>query len=127
MELSSSDSDTSTNGIRKDEYTSWCQRPRDTAITHPLSYWTQLTMKRTFLRLLQIALDIFTIPTMSDEPERTFSSTGIIVRPHRSNLDTEIIGHMQCVKSWKKQGVVDFHSAFLRPEAPTIIESIESE
>lgn len=127
LELSSSDSDTSTNGIRKDEYTSWCQRPRDTAITHPLSYWTQPTMKRTFPRLLQMALDVFTIPAMSDEPERTFSSTGIMVRPHRSNLDAEIIGHMQCVKSWKKQGVVDFHSAFLRPEAPTIIESIESE
>jgi hypothetical protein len=84
-------------------------------------------MKRAFPRLYQMALDIFTIPAMSDEPERTFSSTGIMVRPHRSNLDAETIGYTQCIKSWLKQRIVNLESAFKRSDTPTIIESVESE
>jgi hypothetical protein len=79
-------------------------------------------MNRAFPRLSQMALDIFTIPAMSDEPERSFSSSGIMVRPHRSNLEADIIGYTQCVKSWMRHNIIDLHSAFQRPEAPIVVD-----
>ena len=99
-----SDEDTS---IVNDEYSQWQLRARDPAVIRPLEYWSSEAMRRAFPRLSQLALDVFTIPAMSDEPERTFSSTGLMVTPCRSRLAADIIGHTQCLKSWQRQGVID--------------------
>jgi hypothetical protein len=75
-------------GLLNDKYQRWCQRPRDRFALEspPLEFWTSYAFKKTFPRLQKIALDVFTIPAMSDEPEKVFSSTGLMVRPHRSRL-----------------------------------------
>jgi hypothetical protein len=67
-----------------DEYQQWCQRPRDRFALEspPLEFWTSYAIKKTFPRLQKMALDVFTIPAMSDEPERVFGSTGLMVKPH---------------------------------------------
>ena len=55
-----------------------------------------------------MALDVFTIPAMSDEPERVFSSTGLMVRPHRSRLSQKVVAMSQCLKNWSRQDLVTF-------------------
>jgi hypothetical protein len=53
-----------------------------------------------------MARDLFTIPAMSDELERVFSSAGLMVTPLRGRLSAKAIGQTQCVKSWIKTGVI---------------------
>lgn len=43
-------------------------------VTHPLDWWSTTDIQQRFPRLSQMAIDIFAIPAVSDEPERTFSS-----------------------------------------------------
>jgi hypothetical protein len=94
-----------------DEYQQWCQRPRDRFALEslPLEFWTSYAIKKTFPRLQKMALDVFTIPAISDEPERVFSSTGLMVRPHRSQLSHKVIAMSQCLGNWSRQDLVTFH------------------
>jgi hypothetical protein len=43
---------------------------------------------------------------MSDEPERIFSSAGLMTTPRRGRLSARTIGEAQCVKSWLKNGII---------------------
>ena len=43
---------------------------------------------------------------MSDDPERTFSSAGLMVRPHRGQLNDSSVTETQCLKNWLKGDVV---------------------
>jgi hypothetical protein len=65
-------------------------------------------MKKTFPRLQKMALDVFTISAISDEPERMCSSTGLMVRPHRSRLSQKVIAISQCLRNWSRQDLVTF-------------------
>ncbi|KAI4846135.1 hypothetical protein E4T44_05232 [Aureobasidium sp. EXF-8845] len=93
-----------------DEYQWWCQRPRDRFAlgVPPLEFWTSYAFKKTFARLQKMALDVFTIPAMSDEPERVLSSTGLMVRPHQSRLSQRVIAMSQCLRNWSRQNLVTF-------------------
>jgi hypothetical protein len=92
----------------EDGYQQWCQRPRDRfALESPPSeFWTSYTVKKTFPRLQKMSLDVFTIFTMSDESERLFSFTGLMVRPHRSRLSQKVIAMGQCPRNWSRQDLV---------------------
>ena len=52
-----------------------------------------------------MALDIYSAPAMSDEPERIFSQTGHILAPRRRSLTSKSMEQLMCMKSWLKQGV----------------------
>jgi hypothetical protein len=52
-----------------------------------------------------MARDLFTILAMSDEPERVFSSSGLMTTPHQGRLSARAIGEAQVVKSWIKTGI----------------------
>ena len=39
-----------------------------------------------------MAIDLFTIPAISDEPERIFLSAGLMTTPHRGRLFARAIG-----------------------------------
>lgn len=61
-----------------DEYTYWVERvPRDREFKTPIAYW--VAHRSRWPRLARLALDIYSIPAMSDEPERIFSLTGCMV------------------------------------------------
>jgi hypothetical protein len=55
-----------------------------------------------------MALNVFTIPAMSDEPEKVFSSIGLMVRPHRPRLPQKVIAMSQCLRNWSRQDLVTF-------------------
>jgi hypothetical protein len=46
---------------------------------------------------------------MSDEPERVFSSCGIMIRPHQSSLSPKMIAASQCLRSWSREGLVTYN------------------
>ena len=54
-----------------------------------------------------MAIDVFSIPVMSAEPERVFSLTGAMCSPQRNKLNAESIQVCQCLRSWHSAGVID--------------------
>ena len=65
--------------------------------TSPIQY--QLSKRSEQPQLAAIALDIYTIPVMSDEPERVFSMTRAIVTLCRRSLLDDTIAHLMVVKA----------------------------
>jgi hypothetical protein len=60
----------------RDEYAEWVATtdPGDCLLDYPIQYW--FLQRRQYPRLSRMAIDLFSIPTMSCEPERIFSLTG---------------------------------------------------
>ena len=51
-----------------------------------------------------MAIDILSIPPMSDEPERVFSGARRTVSWDRGQIEPETIEMRECLKHWKKSG-----------------------
>ena len=92
--------------IARDEYAEWVgtSDPGDCLVDNPIQYW--LLRRQQYPRLSQMALDLFSIPAMSSEPERIFSLTGQMVTAQRSRLKADIIGAAQCISSWERSGAI---------------------
>jgi hypothetical protein len=54
-----------------------------------------------------MAMDIFSIPAMSAEPERVFSLAGAMCSPRRNRLKAESIQACQCLRSWDNAGIIE--------------------
>ncbi|KAM5529795.1 hAT family dimerization domain protein [Fusarium oxysporum f. sp. phaseoli] len=80
----------SVGGLDLDEYEQW-QRDIDDAdasVTDPYEYWHIRRLK--YPRLSRMALDLLTVPPMSAECERLFSTTGRMVTKSRNRLDASL-------------------------------------
>jgi hypothetical protein len=64
----------------------------------PIPYW--LNKRAIWPQLAQIALDIYSTPAMSDEPERVFSDGGSVLAPSRRRLASEATQCLLCLQSW---------------------------
>ena len=53
-----------------------------------------------------MAIDILSIPAMSDDPERVFSCTRRTVSWDRARLTPETIEKSQCLSSWVKNDLI---------------------
>jgi hypothetical protein len=60
--------DEGTLDASEDEYLVWCQQPRNSLVNQPLSFWTTEVIQCQYPRLSRMAIDLFAIPAMSDEP-----------------------------------------------------------
>ncbi|THV65558.1 hypothetical protein D6D29_10544 [Aureobasidium pullulans] len=83
-----------------DEYQRWVKQPRDERVLKPLEYWTTEASRLAYPRLSKMAIDVFSAPAMSDEPERTFSSAGLM--------------------SWIKGSIVDLTAIEQSPEVADV-------
>jgi len=54
-----------------------------------------------------MAIDILSIPAMSDEPERVFSRARRTVSWEQGQLRAETIEMTECLKHWKKSRILD--------------------
>lgn len=90
----------------RDEYAEWVAStdPGDCLVDDPIQYW--LLRRRQYPRLSRMAIDLFSIPAMSSEPERIFSLAGQMVTAQRGRLKADLIGAAQCLSSWEKSGVI---------------------
>ena len=77
----------------------------------PLRWWRERG-QHLYPTLAKVAFNLFAIPGMSSECERSFSDAGNLITDHRYNLKNDIIQADQCLKSWFKNGVADGQAAF---------------
>jgi hAT family C-terminal dimerisation region len=54
-----------------------------------------------------MALDILSIPSMSADAERLFSSGKMVLSDRRSRLSAENLAAIECLKSWEKEGIIE--------------------
>jgi len=79
--------------------------PVDESCDDPLGCWK--ARRQAYPRLSRMAMDIFTIPAMSSEPERVFSIAGVMVTDRRNRLKATTLQAAQCLRWWWKDGVID--------------------
>ncbi len=72
-----------------------------------LAWWCQDTQRQRWPRLSLMAIDILSIPPMSDEPERVFSGARRTVSWDRGQIEPETIKMRECLKHWKRSGILD--------------------
>ena len=78
----------------------------DEAAKDPIGWWRM--QRSEYPCLSQLAIDILTIPASSADCERAFSEAGDLLEPRRSRLEPEIIGALQCLRSWSRVGMIDW-------------------
>jgi hypothetical protein len=54
-----------------------------------------------------MAINILSIPPMSDEPERVFSGARRTISWDRGQIEPATIEMRECLKHWKKSGILD--------------------
>ena len=87
----------------------------------PIPYW--LSKRSIWPQLTALALDLYSIPIMSNEPERVFSTTGAAVTPRRRSLLDSTIGHLMVTKQWLKTGLIQLSRyAFTSTAATKLID-----
>ena len=72
-----------------------------------LDWWLQEGQRKRYPRLSRLARDIFSIPPMSDEPERVFSSTRRVIRWDRASLGDSSVENIACMKHWIQNGLCE--------------------
>jgi hypothetical protein len=106
---SESDSDVSLNEALsiQQQLTAYLSVKADKSLkkTHsPIQYW--LSKRQQWPHLTALALNVYSVAVMSDEPERVFSITGAAITPRRRLLNDDKINHSMCLKAWVKSGIL---------------------
>jgi hypothetical protein len=70
----------------------------------PLYWWGEYALL--YPRLAQMARDLLSIPGMSAEVERLFSSAKLMLVDNRASLQEDIIEAAECIRSWVKGRLV---------------------
>lgn len=90
----------------QDEYQRYCLE--DIALQgswdSSLEWWK--AHQEQYPRLAKLARDIMSIPGMSAEVERLFSSAKLMLPPSRNHLAPDAIEAGECIRSWRKNGLV---------------------
>jgi hAT family C-terminal dimerisation region len=63
--------------------------------------------RKAWPQLSKMALDILSIPSMSADPERLFSSGKNVLRDNRARLSSASLVALECIKSWEREGVIE--------------------
>lgn len=83
----------------EDEYEDYnSQEPYDLNKQRALKWWLQDAQRQRWPRLSLIAIDILSIPPISNEPERVFSGARRTVSWNKGQLEPETIKIRECLK-----------------------------
>jgi hypothetical protein len=69
-------------------------------------FWGERLAPPRWAQLTRMALSIHSIPAMSAEVERVFSSSKILITDRRNRLGDNVIAAVECLKSWEKIGLI---------------------
>ena len=92
---------------KKDEYELYCSE--DSYEIHGLTslqWWLLDEQQKRFPVLSKFALEVLSIPAMSDEPERVFSGERRTVSWERMSLGEDNIERIACIKSWYRSSIL---------------------
>jgi hypothetical protein len=87
-----------------DEYQRWLKEARDATVTDLIEYWK--FKRSSYPRLALMALEILTIPAMSAEVERVFSSAKQTITDRRARLKVDIIEACECLNHCEAAGII---------------------
>jgi hAT family C-terminal dimerisation region len=92
----------------EDEWERWVSAPAIpmTAQSDNLFRW-HVDNQESFPTLHQMALDTLSIPAMSTECERVFSSTKKLLSPQRCRIKEDLIEATECLKAWWDCGIIE--------------------
>jgi hypothetical protein len=97
-----------TRPASQDEYQDYTNgEPYDIGKMTALEWWCQDQQRKRWPRLSYMALDILSIPAMSDEPERVFSGARRTVSWERAQMEPETLEKVECLKHWKRSGILN--------------------
>jgi hAT family C-terminal dimerisation region len=88
-----------------DELEQYLAEPTELTSGEPnyLEWWYQ--KRDIWPQLSRMALDILSIPSMSADAERLFSSGKMVMRDNRSRLSSKSMVALECLKSWEREGI----------------------
>ena len=87
----------------EDEYEDYCYMKPEPHITNIIQWW--IDHSTMYPALSKMALDILSIPAMSAEVERVFSSAKLLITDNRNRLKEDIIEACECLKSLDSTGM----------------------
>lgn len=73
-----------------------------------IQWWCLKEQRTRYPRLHRMALDILSIPPMSDAPERTFSCARRTVAWSRAKLKPKTIGMVELLSNWVSQDLISY-------------------
>jgi hypothetical protein len=86
-----------------DEWDSYIEEICTKGVNDVLKWWQDPVRRIQYPVLSQFAIEIFSIPPMSDEPERVFSGGRRTISWQRSSLNPDIIEVVECLHHWLNQ------------------------
>jgi len=72
-----------------------------------LEWWCQDQQRKRWPRLSYMAINILSIPAMSDEPEQVFLGGRCTVSWERAQMGAENLERVECLKHCKRSGILD--------------------
>ena len=92
----------------------------------PLEWWCKEEQRLEYPRLHQMAMDILSIPPMSDEAERVFSGVRRTISWDRARLGAWIVEMTEVLGNWNKNGLIQ--TLYIPAEDPdNITAEVESD
>jgi hypothetical protein len=91
----------------QDEYEDYCTEAPYEIQVRPIEWWAHSTQRRRWPRLSAFAMEILSIPAMSDEPERVFSGGRRTISWERAKIGELSVERTECMKSWFRSGILD--------------------
>lgn len=83
----------------------------------PFQYWLREPVRTKYPSLSQLAIDIFSVPAMSSEAERVFSTAGFVLNSRRRRLKEGTSEALLCLNHWGNSNLVsvgNHHNSELR-------------
>ncbi|OAQ57629.1 transposase-like protein [Purpureocillium lilacinum] len=80
--------------------------PRPMTTRTPLEWWCREEQRIEYPRLPQLAIDVLSVPAMSDDPERVFSCARRTISWDRSRLTADTIEKLQCMSNWVRNDLI---------------------
>jgi hypothetical protein len=109
----------------KDQYNQYLSEPypiTPLTIDSPIPYWT--AKRSVWPQLAQLALDVFSVPPMSDELERVFSEGSSVLVPRRRLLSSDVMQWLLCLKNWERSGIVELDKTLFETAVGAVTEPV---
>jgi len=81
--------------------------PAEDDIPDLIAIWQAFRNTPRWSQIARIALSIQSIPAMSDEVERVFTSSKLLISDCWNRLGDDVICAVECMTSWEKAGIVE--------------------
>lgn len=91
------------NQVEGDEYERYCSKMVEWPENDdPITWWLQEKQRLEYPTLHKMAINILSIPAMSADVERLFSSAGLTLSNRRNRMGTDMLEALESLKSWLK-------------------------